>query len=200
MLSMADLLSGLRSKYNSDFLKIILPFGNSSNLHFMSETHPFEAFVPDNSTVLILGSFPGKDQTRNPNKIEYWFYGAKRNQFWKILETVYDKQLNTIESRKNLFSEKGISITDVIRQAKRRKDSNLDQHLYEIEDNKDVIETIIASSKITRVFFTSKFVEKLFQKMFPDYKNGECLPSPSPRYARMTLADKIKIYKSKLPQ
>jgi len=47
----------------------------------MTETHPYEPFIPTNAIVLILGSFPGLHQTRRLNQFEEWFYSAKRNQF-----------------------------------------------------------------------------------------------------------------------
>lgn len=53
------------------------------------ETHPFIPFVPENATILILGSFPGKEQTQTEPGAEQWFYGAKRNQFWNIISSIY---------------------------------------------------------------------------------------------------------------
>lgn len=166
----------------------------------MTENHPFIPFVPKNATILILGSFPGLHQTRQLNGGEEWFYSAKRNQFWKIISNIYSIELNNVQKKKELFEEKGIAITDVILKAKRKKESNLDQHLYDITTNKEAIHEIISNSQIKKVFFTSKFVEKHFKVMFPEYKFAECLPSPSPRYARMRLEEKIQIYKSKLPE
>ena len=165
----------------------------------MTETHPYEPYVPKNSTILILGSFPGLHQTRKLNDFEEWFYSAKRNKFWKIIETIYSTELQTITDKKKLLSLKGIAITDIILKAKRKQESNLDQHLYDIEFNSKAIKEIIENLKIERVFFTSQFVEKHFRKLFPNYKNGVCLPSPSPRSARISLEDKIKIYKEKFP-
>jgi hypothetical protein len=42
-------------------------------------------------------------------------------------------------------------------------------------------------------------VENAFKKLFPEVAIGESLPSPSPRYARMSLQQKIDYYKLKLP-
>jgi hypoxanthine-DNA glycosylase len=166
----------------------------------MIETHPYEAFVQDNSTILILGSFPGIDQTRKRNDFEEWYYSAKRNKFWAILENVYATTLSSVSDKKNLLSEKGIAITDIILKAKRSKEGNLDQYLFDIEYNTDAIKSIIDSGKINRIYFTSQFVEKHFRKLFPDFTNCESLPSPSPRYARISLAEKITIYRQKLPK
>jgi hypothetical protein len=42
-------------------------------------------------------------------------------------------------------------------------------------------------------------VEKIFRRLFPDYSNTDILPSPSPRYFRLGITDKVKIYREKLP-
>jgi G:T/U-mismatch repair DNA glycosylase len=51
-----------------------------------------------------------------------------------------------------------------------------------------------------KVVFTSRFVDKEFKKLFPGYTNTDILPSPSPRYFRLTIEDKAKIYEEKLPK
>ncbi len=165
----------------------------------MTETHPYEPFIPTNAIVLILRSFPGLHQTRRLNQFEEWFYSAKRNQFWKIISAIYSTELDNVQKKRDLFETKGIAITDVVLKAKRKKESNLDQHLYDITTNKEAIQKIISNPNIKKVYFTSKFVESHFKKMFPEYQLGECLPSPSPRYARMNLKQKIQVYKDRLP-
>ena len=166
----------------------------------MIEFHPYETFVPANASVLIVGSFPGIRQTRKLNNFEEWFYSAERNQFWKIIEAVYKTSLQTINDRKQIFTEKGIAITDIILSASRRKEGNLDEDLCDVEFNKKAIRKILENPNIKKVFFTSKFVEKHFKELFPAYKNVEYLPSPSPRYARISLKEKIEVYKDKLPE
>ena len=166
----------------------------------MIEIHPFKPFVPENATVLILGSFPGMEQTRGTTETEQWFYSAKRNTFWKILGIVYSTNFNTVKEKQCLFTEKGIAITDIILKAVRKEESNLDKHLSEIEYNTKAIEEIFSTGKIKKVFFTSKFVETHFKKLFSNISFAECLPSPSPRYARISLEEKTKIYKLKLPK
>jgi hypothetical protein len=77
----------------------------------------------------------------------------------------------------------------------------MDSNLEVVEFNDKAIGIILQNQYIKSIFFTSKFVEKEFMKMFPEMKNRgcECLPSPSPRYARMSLQEKINYYKDKLP-
>ena len=162
------------------------------------ETHPFEAFIPKNIKCLIVGSFPGKEQTQIKLDETHWFYGAPRNQLWKILELVYKRELKNRKQKQQLFEEAGIGMTDVIKSCTRRQGTNLDENLEIKEYNKEVIEKILKQHQ-PKVLFTSRFVEKEFKKLFPDYKNTDILPSPSPRYFKLSVENKAQLYKKKLP-
>lgn len=162
------------------------------------ETHPFEAFLPPEVRCLILGSFPGKEQTRNATSETDWFYGAPKNQLWKILEIVYGRELTTKKQKQQLFREAGIGMADLIKSCVRTKGTNLDENLEIREYNTEVIGMILERHR-PRVLFTSRFVEKEFRKQFPHYANTGILPSPSPRYFRLRVADKAVIYRERLP-
>ena len=143
------------------------------------EEHPFEAFIPKNATILIVGSFPGKEQTNKNTDPDQWFYGAKRNQFWKILSSAYNIELITKEDKQNLFRKNGIGITDILLKIQRKNNSNLDNNLVIKEANDRILKKILEENNFTRILFTSKYVEILFLKYFPDTKNYSCLLSPS---------------------
>jgi hypoxanthine-DNA glycosylase len=143
------------------------------------EIHPFDPFIPDNATTLIIGSFPGMEQVINKTNVDEWFYTAQDNLFWSILSSVYDKDLKTTEAKKELFRNEGIAITDIFIQVRRKERSNLDKHLYDQVYNDKKIKSILENLKIKLILFTGKYVEKHFQKKFPDIKNTVCLPSPS---------------------
>lgn len=163
------------------------------------ETHPFKAFVPANATVLIVGSFPGRDITHKKLSEDEWFYGTKRNQFWKIISGVYQTELATKAEKQKLFEKYGIAIADIFLRIKRKGNNNTDSNLEIVEYNDKAIEKVLANKNIERIFFTSQFVGKTFLKRFPEIKYGKTLPSPSPRFARMSLEEKIKFYKEQLP-
>jgi len=163
------------------------------------ETHPFEPFIPPVTKYLIIGSFPGKGQTEISTNNQ-WFYGAKRNTFWKILEAVYGISLEDRKSKEELFIKTKMGIADIILKAVRKNNTNSDNNLDIIELNDLAIKKILESKTVTTIFFTSKFVEKLFKKVFPLISNTVVLPSPSPRFARMTLQEKINVYKKYLPK
>jgi 8-oxo-dGTP diphosphatase len=164
----------------------------------MTEKHPFGSFVPKNSKYLILGSFPAKNTD--------WYYGSGRNQFWKMLEKVYGIELNSKEKKKAFLKKQRITITDIILKCDRTKNSNSDSNLKIISLNFSLIKSIFKNNEIDKVFFTSRFVEKLFRRHFKDliakYPKIELitLPSPSPRYATMKFVDKVNTYKKLLPK
>ena len=163
------------------------------------ETHPFQPFIPTNATILIVGSFPGRDITQKELEKDDWFYGTKRNQFWNIISGVYNIELKNAADKKELFTIKGIAIADIILKARRNAVNNSDANLEVIAYNDRAIKNILAYTSFQHIFFTSRFVEKHFLKIFPEIQNDECLPSPSPRYARMSIKEKIAYYKKILP-
>ena len=162
------------------------------------EQHPFTAFIPSKVNCLILGSFPGREQTLKAPGAHEWFYGAKRNQLWQILELVYERKLGNRTEKQALFESAGIAITDIIKTCRRRDGTNMDENLEVIEWNKAEIDQILKIHN-PAVLFTSRFVEKQFKRFFPDYMLTDLLPSPSPRYFRLSIIDKARIYKEKLP-
>jgi hypoxanthine-DNA glycosylase len=175
----------------------------------MVETHVFGNFVPLNAEYLILGSFTGRQAVKDTAATDDaydWFYGTKRNQFWPILEDVYGIELRDKHSKQELFTKLGIAIADIIYQCERRDDSNLDNNLINMVYNIESITEILENNQIKKILFTSKFVEDRFMKVFKEVVNRHpsiqyvTLPSPSPRYARMSKEQKIQRYRELLPQ
>ncbi len=166
----------------------------------MAEIHPFGNFVPKNSRYLILGSFPGK-----PDKTNDWFYGSIKNQFWTILESVYRVKLDTKVKKQALLGKLHFAIADIILSCSRDLNTNSDTNLANIIFNTKAILRILNENKIQEIFFTSRFVEKLFNKQFPNITEVHpeiemcTLPSPSPRFAKLPLSQKIRVYRKLLP-
>jgi hypoxanthine-DNA glycosylase len=164
----------------------------------MIETHPYLSFVPKNSKYLLLGSYPAKNSGD-------WFYGSGRNQFWRILEQVYGTELVTRKSKEQLFTKLKLAVSDIIYSCERKNGNSLDNNLINITYNHKIIEEILANNKIQIIYFTSKFVENRFRKIFKylieKYPEIELvtLPSPSPRYALISKEEKIKRYKELMP-
>ncbi len=169
----------------------------------MIETHPFGTFVPPKAKYLLLGSFVAKNQAEDPNY--NWYYGTKRNQFWPIIEQVYDIKLPDKKAKQLLFTNLHMAIGDILLQCERKKGNSLDANLTNCVYNINQISDVLKHNKIEKIFFTSRFVENGFKKHFQvlveEHPNIELitLPSPSPRYAAMRFNDKVARYKELLP-
>ncbi|KKQ24711.1 MAG: hypothetical protein US62_C0037G0005 [Candidatus Woesebacteria bacterium GW2011_GWA1_37_8] len=167
----------------------------------MSETHPFGFFIPKNTKYLFLGSFPGKREYGYE-----WFFANKRNQFWSILENVYETELRTKEEQQEVFTKLRMAISDIILECDRKANNNSDTNLKGLKINSEAITNVIINYKIEAVYFSSRFAEKLFRRYFKELISKfpkiklVTLPSPSPRYAIINKSEKINIYKKLLPK
>jgi len=167
----------------------------------MIEKHPFGNFIPKKVRYLMLGSFVTK-----PSNPYEWFYANGRNHFWPIMQEVYCSEFKTKEQQQKLFIRLEMALADIILSCERRKNSNLDLNLFNITYNTQGIKDIITMNKIREIFFTSRYVENSFGRVFKDISQTTkhikltCLPSPSPRYATLSKAEKIIKYKQLLPK
>jgi hypoxanthine-DNA glycosylase len=175
----------------------------------MIETHAFGNFIPPNSKFLVLGSFTAKQA--NIKNLQYnqaydWFYSNGRNQFWSLIEITYNVKLPDKLSKQRLLSELGIAMADIILQCERREGTNLDNNLINCSYNLEVLKEMLVRNKLETIFFTSRYVEKIYRRLFKALLQEHpdvtliTLPSPSPRYALMTKEQKIAKYKELLPK
>lgn len=168
----------------------------------MLETHPFGDFLPRKMKYLVLGSFCSKPA--RPDIVYDWYYANGRNHFWKILEQVYDTSLPDKAAKRALMEKLGVGIADIIYQCERSQGNSSDLNLTNIVFNPE-LRNIVSQLKPNKIFFTSRFVEKLYRKEFRDLVHEfpeielVTLPSPSPRYAQLSLAQKAARYKKVLP-
>jgi hypoxanthine-DNA glycosylase len=169
----------------------------------MIETHPFGNFLPPQMRYLLLGSFGARGLGIDP---QYdWFYGSKRSQLWPIFEQVYKIELPNKSAKQKLFADLRMGIGDIIYQCERRDNNSLDVNLINIVYNPE-LETILQQNKIEKIFFTSRYVETSYRRVFKDLVKDFprieliTLPSPSPRYAVMTKEQKVAAYRQLLPK
>jgi hypoxanthine-DNA glycosylase len=153
--------------------------------------HPFKPLVFKDSKILILGSFPSIDSFEKS-----FYYAHPRNQFWEILSVLSKYPINNRDQKIWLLKQSKIALWDMVLSCSR--DSSLDSSLEEIEVN-NLAEFLEEHPTIEKVAFTGRLAEKLF-KMHFDYLEIETLylPSPSSAYAKMSLENKIEIYRKKL--
>lgn len=165
----------------------------------MIEKHPFESFIPDDCKIIVIGSFPGKESTQTKREND-WYYGANRNRFWRILETIYQRDLKNKTDKRELFREVRIGITDIISSCEREENSNSDSNLKNKVYNSKIPE-IIKTNSIEKILFTGKGVYSEFFENFDAIENVELivLPSPSPIFRRLSFQDKVEEYKKHFP-
>ena len=111
------------------------------------ERHPLEPFLPENTKILMLGSFP---PARKRWSMEF-FYPNWINDMWRIIGTVFynDKEHFVISEEKRFdkerlirfCTEKGIALYDTACEIRRLRDNASDKYL-EIVRNSD-LDTIL---------------------------------------------------------
>lgn len=147
----------------------------------MDKIKSFGPIVDNNSKILILGSIPGVESLKKQQ-----YYGNIRNQFWRIIFSLYNYDVPTdYEQKTDFLLEKGIGLWDVISNCIR--EGSLDSNIKEaaVNDFKWLFETY---PDIKHVFFNgSKAYETFKRKVgFENYPNMEFqrLPSTSPAYIK----------------
>ena len=147
-------------------------------------THPLLPIYNKDSTILILGSFPSQKSRENN-----CYYGNPRNQFWQLLEDVYNEK---IVDRKDFLLKKNIALFDVIKKCD--IEGSKDSTIKNVIPND--INYLVKNSKITKIYVTGKKALELYQKYIEkDTKiKAVYLPSPSPLNRTMTYQEKLKEY------
>ena len=151
--------------------------------------HPFEPIIFENSEILILGTFPSIKSFENE-----FYYSHPKNQFWKILSTIFnEKKPKTIEEKIEFLKRHKISLWDTICECVRSKGNSRDDNLKDIKPC-PIDKLLKKYPNIKKIAITSRFAEKVIKKHFPLIY----LPSPSPLNARMKLNEKVKKWKELL--
>ena len=61
------------------------------------ETHPWKWYVPANSRILIIGTFPPLKEKWS----YHFFYPNKQNLFWPVMSRLVNQELKSLLSGKN---------------------------------------------------------------------------------------------------
>lgn len=163
----------------------------------MSDIEGFEPVVSGNAKVLILGTMPGV-----ASLLRQQYYGHPRNAFWPIMGALFaaEPELGYL-LRKNILTGNGIAVWDVLQACNRpgSLDSNIELASIRINNFADFFAEY---RHITHVFFNGGMAEKLYKKhivpVLPQrfsYLEYRRLPSTSPAYASLNLAQKIDAWK-----
>lgn len=135
----------------------------------MFSKHPYEPFIPQNATKLIIGTMPPyrfciKPQNLFDNDVNF-YYGSKDNCFWKLLSEITGTKLTfknsqeAINQRKTLLKNLNIGITDIVEKCIHKNEKSDDASLEEII-NKPIRELLLQNPNIDTLIYTSAFVIK----------------------------------------
>lgn len=103
------------------------------------ETHPFEPFVPENTKVLIMGTFPPQPKRWSMD----FYYPNRTNDFWYMMGLIFynDRTALLAEGTKDfdlpkikaLLNEKGIALNDTGHRIRRLMGNASDKFLDIVE-------------------------------------------------------------------
>ena len=138
----------------------------------------FEPFVPNDSWVLILGSFPSVRSRQNS-----FYYGNPQNRFWGILADAFDEPVPlTLQEKKNLLTCHHIALWDIVAECNIRGSMDADIRNPVIAD----IESLLQHTNISHIITNGKTAHDLTVKNFPTLKDKIIpLSSTSPANTRL---------------
>lgn len=140
------------------------------------ETHPYNdrygiPSIKENTTKLILGTFPAYQVTSKDNPRLDFYYGSDDNKFWELLFEVYALKFKlTSENILTYFSQEGIGILDIIRKCYRKNGKSSSDDDLAVLEYQDII-SVLSNSKIDTIYCTSSFVKKLLIKQIEPLLN-----------------------------
>lgn len=144
----------------------------------METIHSFDPIINPQSRILILGTIPGKESLEKQQ-----YYGNARNQFWKIIYTLFEADLVfNYEQRKQFLLDKRIALWDVIDNCIRK--GSLDSDI-KFEKVNDFTEIFSKYTNLEKIFFNGKKAQVIYERNVGIYIPGivhETLPSTSPAY------------------
>lgn len=141
------------------------------------EEHGISPVYDENSSVLILGSFPSVR-----SRAEGFFYGHPRNRFWRVLAAVFGTAVpTTINEKKAFLLGNGVALFDVLAECEICGSS--DSSIKAAVPND--LSPILSGSRITRIFVNGQTAAKLYDKYLRQTVglSAICLPSTSPANA-----------------
>ncbi|MGB7594292.1 MAG: DNA-deoxyinosine glycosylase [Erysipelotrichaceae bacterium] len=139
--------------------------------------HPFEPVYDENSTILILGTFPSVKSRETS-----FYYGNPQNRFWKTISRLTGEAIpETIEEKKRILLKHYIAIWDVVESCDIKGSS--DSSIEHVVPND--LASIIRISKIERIYANGNKAFELYRRYCYDNIQQEIikLPSTSPANA-----------------
>ena len=147
----------------------------------MIKSKSFSPIICSDTTILILGSLPGKKSLELKQ-----YYGHARNRIWKILSHLTGSDIPiTYQQKKELLHKNKIGLWDVALSARRK--GSLDSNIKDESPN-DIEKLLDNYSSIKVIGFNGKKSEKMFYKYFIEKPEFKYVPLPSTSPANMAIS------------
>lgn len=153
----------------------------------------FPPVIDAQTTVLILGSFPGEASLAAQQ-----YYAHPRNQFWPLLSAVLGEDLVALPYSDRLarLRARHVGLWDVI--AACAREGSLDSAIRHAQHN-DFAVLKHACPKLKRICFNGKTSGRQAPLFAQAGFETIVLPSSSPAYASMTFAQKLAVWRGIMP-
>ena len=164
---------------------------NNKYSHITHES--IKPFIDNNSSMLILGSFPSVK-----SREEEFYYTHKSNRFYKVISNIFNEPLPTsIEEKKQLLKKHHIALYDVIYSC---DISNSEDSSIRNVTPTNIRELLNKFPNINRIIVNGNKAKELFNRYLLkdiDTQNIKIYyaPSTSPANAKMSLDVLVEIYK-----
>ena len=163
----------------------------------MPHIHCFAPIEDSRSTVLILGSMPGKASLQAEQ-----YYAHSRNSFWRVMgDLIGAGTALPYESRVRRLKSCRIALWDVLNSCTRKSSLDSDIDESSITPN-DFISFYRTHPKIAHVFFNGAKAEACYRKyvltsLSEKFKSLQCqrLPSTSPANASLSYEQKLRAWR-----
>lgn len=150
----------------------------------------FDPITPAGAECLILGSMPGAASLKANQ-----YYAHPQNAFWKILQSIFDGNIETYATRLEILETNRIALWDSLKYCHRpgSLDANIVKNSVQSNDFESFLQHY---PTIKLIAFNGKAAEKWFRKLVlpnlsaPDSYTLVSLPSSSPAMAMLTVEKK----------
>lgn len=159
-----------------------------------SSAEGFAPILGSEPRVLILGSLPSQ---KSLDKRQY--YGHPQNAFWKIMQALFGAE-GRYDERSAAVAAAGVAVWDVLARAVRPGSMDADIDIGSAVAN-PLGPLLERETSIVLVAFNGRAAESLFRRFVPGpFRPLEFvrLPSTSPAYASLTLAEKTERWRAGL--
>lgn len=149
----------------------------------------FAPIAPPATRVLVLGSLPGERSLQASR-----YYAHPRNRFWHLIGRVIGRDLEALgyDARIEVLTAAGVGLWDTVASA--RREGSLDAAIREAQFN-PLADLVAALPDLRAVAFNGKTAARIGMAQLAGAKVALLpLPSSSPAYAGMPLAEKEKLW------